>query len=88
MAFIKYTAQIALCLQEIKMPQSFLETALNQMSEEMQTMDKDTTEFKELSYYAQVLYGAIQSLNAAADIASGLSLLMMKQENECLTQNS
>lgn len=75
-----YAAQIALCLQEIKMPQGFLETALKQMSEEMQTMDRDSGEFKELSYYAQMLYGAIQSLKAAADIASALSLLMMKQD--------
>ena len=40
--------------------------------------DKDSEEFKELSYYAQILHGAIQSMEAALDVVSGLSLLMAK----------
>ena len=60
------------------MPSGFLKAALEQMANEMKTLDKESEEFKELSYYAQVLHGAIQSIEATSDVISGLSLLMAK----------
>lgn len=75
---IIWLAQINLCLQEIKVPEALLSATLKQMAEKMAMFDKDSEEFKELSYYAQILHGAIQSMEAALDVVSGLSLLMVK----------
>ena len=74
-----WAAQINLCLKDLSMPSGFLKAALEQMANEMKTLDKEAEEFKELSYYAQVLHGAIQSIEATSDVISGLSLLMAKE---------
>lgn len=75
-----YAAQMSLCLKEIELPCGFLNTAFNQMVSEIKTLDENSPEYKELSYYAQILHGAIQSLDSAKDVVAGLSLLMYKNE--------
>lgn len=76
--YLMYVCQLSLCLKDISVPKSFLTTALKQMAEKLKTMDKDTPEFKELSYYTQILHGGVQMMEAALDIVAGLSLLMSK----------
>lgn len=75
-----YAAQMSLCLKEIEMPCGFLTSAFNQMVAELKTLEKDTPEHKELVNYAQILHGAIQSIESAKDVVTGLSLLMFKNE--------
>lgn len=75
-----YAAQMSLCLKEIEMPCGFLTSAFNQMVAELKTLEKDTPEHKELANYAQILHGAIQSIESAKDVVAGLSLLMFKNE--------
>lgn len=76
--YLMYAVQINLCLQEIKVPEGFLSTALQQMVAKLKTMDKNSSEFKELSYYTQILHGGVQMMEAALDIVAGLSMLMSK----------
>ena len=76
--YLMYVCQLSLCLKDISVPKSFLITALKQMAEKLKTMDQDTPEFKELSYYTQILHGGVQMMEAALDIVAGLSMLMSK----------
>lgn len=75
-----YAAQMSLCLKEIEMPCGFLTSAFNQMVAELKTLEENSPEHKELSYYAQILHGAIQNLDSAKDVVAGLSLLMFRNE--------
>lgn len=76
--YMMYAVQINLCLQEIKVPEGFLSTALQQMVTKLKTMDQNSAEFKELSYYTQILHGSVQMMDAALDIVAGLALIMSK----------
>ena len=74
-----YAAEIGLCLKEINIPKMFLEDTLRKMASELKSMDPQSEDCKQLSYYAQILHAALLSINAAEDAVSGLSLLMLKQ---------
>ena len=78
-----YAAELSLCIKEISMPRMFIEDALRKMAAQLKTdSDKDSPDYKRLSYYAQLTHSALLSLNAAEDTVSALALLMTQNETE------
>ena len=76
-----FACEMNLCLGEINVPKSFLHAALQKMVEKMKTLDKNSSDFKELSYYTQILHGAVKMMDASLDIVAGLALIMSKDIN-------
>ncbi len=79
--YFMFACEMNLCLGEINVPKSFLHAALQKMVEKMKTLDKNSSDFKELSYYTQILHGAVKMMDASLDIVAGLALIMSKDIN-------
>lgn len=72
-----FAVGLSFFLKESSVSNGVLEGCLKDIATEMKAMkDKESEEYKRLSYYAQLVHAANQSFNAALDIASALTLIM------------